>query len=45
VVLLGALSKILEMDADPWLKVIEGRVPPKFLELNRKAFQVGREAV
>ncbi len=45
VVLLGALSKILEMDAEPWLKVIEARVPPKFLELNRKAFQVGREAV
>ncbi len=45
VVLLGALSQILEMDAEPWLKVIEGRVPPKFVELNRKAFQAGREAV
>lgn len=45
VVLLGALSKILEMDAEPWLKVIEARVPPKFLDLNRQAFQVGREAV
>lgn len=45
VALLGALSKILEMDAEPWLKVIEGRVPPKFVELNRRAFQAGREAV
>ncbi len=45
VVLLGALSKILEMDAGAWLKVIEARVPPKFVELNRKAFQAGREAV
>ena len=45
VVLLGALSKILEMDADSWLKVIEARVPPKFVELNRKAFQAGREAI
>jgi len=45
VVLLGALSKILEMDAEPWLKVIEARVPPKFLELNRQAFQAGRDAV
>ena len=45
VVLLGALSRILEMDAEPWLKVIEVRVPSKFVELNRKAFQAGREAV
>jgi len=45
VVLLGALSKILEMDAKPWLDVIEARVPPKFVELNRKAFQAGRDAV
>ncbi|MBC8336249.1 MAG: indolepyruvate oxidoreductase subunit beta [Anaerolineales bacterium] len=45
VVLLGALSKILEMESDPWLKVIEARVPPKFVELNREAFQAGRQAV
>ena len=45
VVLLGALSKILEMESEPWLKVIEARVPPKFVDLNRKAFQTGREAV
>lgn len=45
VVLLGALSKLLKHDAEPWLKVIEARVPPKFVELNRKAFQAGREAV
>ncbi|OQX65072.1 MAG: hypothetical protein B5M51_01805 [Anaerolinea sp. 4484_236] len=45
VVLLGALSKILEMDTETWLDVIVARVPPKFVELNRKAFQVGREAV
>ena len=45
VVLLGALSKILEQEDEPWLKVIEARVPPKFVELNRKAFQAGRDAV
>ena len=45
VVLLGALSRILEMDVEPWLKVIEARVPPKFVDLNRKAFQAGQEAV
>ena len=45
VVILGALSEILEHDAEPWLKVIEARVPPKFVELNRKAFHAGRESV
>ena len=45
VVLLGALSKILEVDAEIWLDVIVARVPSKFVELNRKAFQAGREAV
>jgi indolepyruvate ferredoxin oxidoreductase beta subunit len=53
VVLLGALSALLEremeagtrLDADLWLQVITERVPPKHIELNRKAFQAGREAV
>ena len=45
VVLLGALSKILNMDADIWLEVIVARVPPKFVELNKRAFQAGRDAV
>jgi indolepyruvate ferredoxin oxidoreductase beta subunit len=45
VVILGALSALLEMEAGPWLQVIEGRVPPKYIELNCKAFQAGREAV
>jgi indolepyruvate ferredoxin oxidoreductase beta subunit len=53
VVLLGALSALLErdpdagveLDAELWLKVITERVPPKHVELNRQAFQAGREAV
>jgi len=53
VVLLGALSALLkrsilsgqELTAETWLKVITERVPPKHIELNRKAFQAGREAV
>ncbi len=45
VVMLGALSRLLEMDPAPWLEVITARVPQKFVELNRKAFQAGREAV
>ena len=53
VVLLGALSALMEregltgaeLSADTWLKVIIGRVPPKFIELNRLAFEAGRKAV
>ncbi len=52
VVLLGALSALieqaglaLELTPEVWLKVIEGRVPAKYVELNRKAFQAGREAI
>jgi indolepyruvate ferredoxin oxidoreductase, beta subunit len=53
VVLLGALSALMEqagltgseLSADIWLSVITGRVPPKFVELNRLAFNVGRKAV
>lgn len=45
VVILGALSALLGMDTAPWLGVIEQRVPPKFVELNRRAFQAGREAM
>jgi indolepyruvate ferredoxin oxidoreductase, beta subunit len=53
VVLLGALSALLERGGqagavlipETWLKVITARVPPKHLELNRRAFQAGREAV
>ena len=53
VVLLGALSALLERELeagatltpDLWLQVITERVPPKHVELNRRAFQAGREAV
>jgi indolepyruvate ferredoxin oxidoreductase beta subunit len=42
VVLIGALSKFLDVPKDDWLKVIKRRVPEKYLELNRKAFEAGR---
>jgi indolepyruvate ferredoxin oxidoreductase beta subunit len=53
VVLLGALSALLEraqfvgppLTCEVWLKVITQRVPPKYVELNRRAFDAGREAV
>jgi indolepyruvate ferredoxin oxidoreductase, beta subunit len=45
VVLLGALSKLLGLTPEAWDEVLAGRVPAKYLELNRKAFSAGREAV
>ena len=52
VVLLGALSALIEQEGlapglttAAWLAVISERVPAKYLELNRQAFQAGREAV
>ena len=43
-VLLGALSAFLDVPEETWLEVIAGRVPAKYLELNRQAFLKGREA-
>jgi len=45
VVLLGALSSFLDVPAETWLAVIEKRVPPRYVELNRQAFLAGRQAV
>ncbi len=41
-VLLGALSTRLDVEPEIWLAVISRRVPPKYVELNRQAFQEGR---
>ncbi len=41
-VLLGALANFLEFDEEHWMKAIVQRVPPKTVELNRKAFEAGR---
>jgi indolepyruvate ferredoxin oxidoreductase beta subunit len=43
VVMLGALSAVLEVASRLWLKCIESRVPARYLELNRLAFRRGRE--
>jgi indolepyruvate ferredoxin oxidoreductase, beta subunit len=42
IVLLGALSARMDSPAEPWLEVISERVPPKHVELNRRAFEEGR---
>ena len=44
VILLGALSQFVEIPAEAWLNAIAERVPPKFRELNRRAFELGRGA-
>lgn len=44
-VLLGALSTRLTVKPETWLAVVERRVPPKYVEKNRKAFHEGRRAV
>lgn len=44
VVLLGAASNDLPFDEDAWIKVIEENVKPKFVGLNKKAFELGRNA-
>lgn len=45
VVMLGALSALLDVPERIWLKVIESRVPGRYLQLNHQAFQRGREAL
>lgn len=45
VVLLGALSVCIpDVPTELWLQVVEERVPPKTVQLNRQAFQLGRQA-
>ena len=44
VVLLGAASNDLPFEEEAWIKVIEENVKPKFIDLNKKAFELGRNA-
>ena len=43
-VLMGKLSKYFDFTDEEWLAAIEASVPPKFLELNKKAFALGRNS-
>ena len=45
VVLIGAMAKTLGTEPDIWLKSIEATVPPKFVEMNKRAFELGYAAV
>ena len=44
VVLIGVLSQMMDIPEADWMRAIEETVPPKFLELNKKAFELGRNA-
>ena len=43
-VLLGTLSKKLEVDYQLWIDALKKMVPPKLLDINLKAFELGRNA-
>ncbi len=42
IVLMGILSRYFDFTEDEWNTAIESSVPAKFLELNKKAFALGR---
>ncbi|TLM71739.1 MAG: hypothetical protein FDZ70_08780, partial [Actinobacteria bacterium] len=44
IVLIGALSTGLEFPVDAWREVISSRVPPKTVDVNLTAFDLGRSA-
>ena len=45
IVLMGRLSRYFaDIPQEEWMAAVEKSVPPKFLELNKRAFQLGREA-
>ena len=43
-VLMGRLSKYFDFTTEEWMAAIEKSVPPKFLEINKKAFLLGKDA-
>lgn len=44
IVLMGRLSKWFDFTEEEWMDAMEKSVPPKFLELNKKAFDLGKDA-
>ena len=44
VVLMGVVSKKMDFDRKVWENALEACVPAKFLELNKKAFELGEQA-
>ena len=44
IVLMGHLSRNFDFTEEEWMQAIEQSVPAKFLELNKAAFRLGRNA-
>ncbi|MEE3497301.1 MAG: indolepyruvate oxidoreductase subunit beta [Butyrivibrio sp.] len=42
IVLLGRLSHYFNLPDEAWMKSLEANVPAKFLEMNKKAFELGK---
>ena len=45
VIMLGAFSVLFDIDLEIWEDVVLGRVPGKFVDLNRRAFRAGRSLI
>ena len=45
IIVLGVAAKHMDFSKEAWLDVIEKTVPPKTVELNKKAFLLGYEAM
>ena len=43
-VLMGRLSHYFDLPEEAWMAAMEKNVPPKFMELNKKAFALGKDA-
>ena len=43
IVLMGRLSRLFDFSEEDWLAAIRSTVPEKFLELNERAFRLGRD--
>lgn len=44
IVLMGRLSKWFDFTEQEWMDALTQSVPPKFLELNKRAFELGKNA-
>ena len=44
IVMMGRLAKYFPFPNETWQKALDEVVPPKFLEMNKKAFELGMEA-
>ena len=43
-VLIGAMAKKLDLPKEVWIDTIQETVPPKFIDMNLKAFELGYNA-